>query len=149
MSKGYPRWFRLFFTLAMLAICAVFVTQLIHQRQAVEQIGLLEQRIELTEKKLAKQQAEYDEYQTDLPLVEAELAKVAPLAAAEADRVQELKAQRFALREENAALAAEVALLQQQAEEANAAVLGDNEAVLSQLDDALSHLYKALEAQPD
>lgn len=147
MTHGYPRWFRLFFAAVMLVMCAVFVTQLISQRQAAEQIVLLKESITLQEKRLAKQQAEYDEYLAELPLVRAELEQNAPLAQAAAAQVTELKAQRTALREENAALAAELAALQQQAEESNAVHLADNEALLQQLEEAVTHLNTALEAQ--
>ena len=147
MTHGYPRWFRLFFAAVMLVMCAVFVTQLISQRQAAEQIVLLKESITLQEKRLAKQQAEYDEYLAELPLVRAELEQNAPLAQAAAAQVTELKAQRTALREENAALAAELAALQQQAEESNAVHLADNEALLLQLEEAVTHLNTALEAQ--
>ena len=147
MTHGYPRWFRLFFALVMLAMCAIFVTQLISQRQAAEQIVLLQESIELQEKRLAKQQAEYDQYLAELPLVQAELEKNAPLAQAEAARVTELKAQRTTLREENAALAAELAALTQQADAANAALRADNAAFLQQLEEAVTHLNTALEAQ--
>lgn len=144
MSKGYPGWFRCLFSLVMLAVCAVFAAQLIHRYQAEEQNAQLHYDIELTQKRLAKQQAEYDEYLAELPLVEAELAEVAPLAEAEAARVAELKAQRNALREENAALAAQLAALQQQAEEANASARSDHEELLQQLDEALSILNTIL-----
>lgn len=147
MTHGYPRWFRLFFAVVMLAMCALFVTLLISQRQAAGQIGLLQESIELQEKRLAKQQAEYDQYLAELPLVQAELEKNAPLAQAEAARVTELKAQRTALREENAALAAELAALEQQAEAAKTALRADNEAFLQQLEEAVTHLNTALEAQ--
>ena len=141
MTHGLPRWFRLLFTGVMLALCAVMVTQLIHQRDTLALITSLEGKIDTAQKRLAKQELEYDEYTSELPAVLAELEETAPLAEAAAARAAELKAQRNALREENAALAAQIAELQAQLD-----ALPAPEGIAQQMDDICTDLAEAADA---
>ena len=143
MTHGLPRWFRLLFVGVMLALCAVMVTHFIHQRSTLELIASLEAKIDSAQKRLAKQQKEYDEYTAELPEVLAELEIIAPQAEAATARAAELKAQRNALREENAAQAALIADLQ-----AQLAILPDPEGIVQQMEDArtdLTHVFDAVQ----
>ena len=98
----------------MLALCAVMVTQIIHQQSLCEEISLLEGKLDSARKRLAKQEKELAEYTAELPLVQQELEEVQPAADAAAQRVDDLKAERRALREENAAQAKVIADLEAQ-----------------------------------
>lgn len=143
MTHGLPRWFRLLFVGVMLALCAVMVTHFIHQRSTLELIASLEAKIDSAQKRLAKQQKEYDEYTAELPEVLSELEIIAPQAEAATARASELKAQRNALREENAAQAALIADLQ-----AQLAILPDPEGIVQQMEDArtdLTHVFDAVQ----
>jgi len=141
MTHGLPRWFRLLFAGVMLLLCAVMVTQLIHQRDTLTLIDSLEGKIETAQKRLAKQQVEYDEYTADLPLVLAELEETAPLAEAASARAAALKLERNALREENAALAAQIADLQAQLD-----ALPAPEGIAQKMDDVCSDLTDVSDA---
>ena len=146
MTHGYPRWFRLLFAVIMLTVCVVFITQLIAQHQAVEQIALLQSNVDLQSKRLVKQQKEYAEYMAEFPQVQAELERVAPIAKAAADQEAELRARRAALRSEQAELESQLAQLQEQVRDTNATALADHEAFNRQIQDAIDLLDAALEA---
>ena len=144
MTHGLPRWLRLLFTAVMLTLCAVMVTHLIHQHDTLAEIAALEGKIDSAQKRLAKQQLEYDEYTAALPEALAELDVVAPQAEAAANRAAELKSQRNALRDENAALDKQIADLEAQL----AAVREQGNAYL-ELDEAYATLIEAsAEPQP-
>jgi chromosome segregation ATPase len=146
MRQGLPRWLRLFFALAMLALCMIMAFQLVHQNQLRSQITDLQNRIETTQGRLAKQQMEYDKYTAELPAVQAELSRIAPEAEAAAARANELKAQRKALRSERTASAQALADLQAQAQAANILTSADAQTLTAQLDEAILLLTQACEA---
>lgn len=112
MTKGFPLWFRLLFVGAMLAVCVVMVTQIIHQHSAVEELAVLQGKIESTQGRIPRQVRERDEARDALPDVLAELAEAQPLADEQTARVNELKASRNALRKEIEAQRALIAELE-------------------------------------
>lgn len=149
MTKGLPGWFRALFTVVMLAVCIVMVTQLIHHRSAQLQIADLQSKIETIEKRRLKQQAEFDEYTAELPQVEAELAEAAPEAEAAAAQVDALKEQRKELRTQRDALAASLSDLQTQSDAANTVVNADTQSIIKQLEAAINSLNSTLEMLGD
>lgn len=138
MANGLPRWFRLLFVGVMLALCIVMVTQIIQHRSLAAEIVTLQGKLDTAQKRLAKQQKELDEYSAELPVVLAELETADPAARAAAERVAELKAQRNALRQENAEQAAIISDLQ-----AQLAALPDPDATTTQVDASITHLTEA------
>ncbi len=144
MAKGLPRWFCALFTIVMLALCCVLVSQLMQQQNAQLQIIDLQNKIETSEKRLLKQQAEYAEYTAELPLVEAELADAAPQAEAAAARVAELKEQRKILRAENESLQATLHELEEQSAAINADFNADTKGISEQLEQAIQTLTDLL-----
>ena len=143
MPNGFPRWFRLLFVVVMLALCAVMVTQIVQHHDLSARIADLRGKIETAEKRLAKQQAELDEYNTELPVVLAELETAAPAAEAAVVQVNNLKTQRTALRETVAQQNALIADLQ-----AQLAALPVPADTAVQLDAALTTLSEARDALP-
>lgn len=144
MTKGLPRWFCALFTVVMLALCGMLVFQLMQQQSAQLQIVDLQNKIETSEKRLLKQQAEHAEYIAKLPLVEAELAEAAPQAEAAAARVAELKEQRKTLRAENESLKATLRELEEQSAAVNAKFNADTKGISEQLDQAIQSLTELL-----
>lgn len=144
MTKGLPRWFCTLFTVVMLALCGMLVFQLMQQQSAQLQIVDLQNKIETSEKRLLKQQAEHAEYIAELPLVEAELAEAAPQAEAAAARVTELKEQRKTLRAENESLKATLRELEEQSAAVNAKFNADTKGISEQLDQAIQSLTELL-----
>ena len=114
MSRGLPKWFRALFVAVMLLTCAMVVTQVIRHVQLQDQIADLQLKVETTQKRLAKQQMEYDAYTAELPVVLAELETAEPAAAEAAAKADALKEQRKQLRAENAELAVRIEMLTEQ-----------------------------------
>ena len=142
MTRGLPGWFRALFTVVMLALCGVLVSQLIYQTNAQAQINDLTQKLDTTAKRLAKQEAEYNQYVAQLPQVQAELAQVAPQAEAAKTRKDELKAQCSALTAENKTLSSTLADLQAQASAENTDYFCDN----GQFGQSLTEIAEKLDA---
>jgi len=142
MTRGLPGWFRALFTVVMLTLCAVLVSQLVYQTNAQAQISDLTLKLDTASKRLAKQQAEYDRYVAQLPQVQAELAQVAPQAEAAQTRKNELKAQCSALTAENKVLSTTLADLQAQAITENTEYFCDD----GQFDQTLKDIADKLDA---
>lgn len=142
MSRGLPKWFRALFVAVMLLTCAMVVTQVIRQVQLQDQIADLQLKVETTQKRLAKQQMEYDAYTAELPVVLAELETAEPAAAEAAAKADALKEQRKQLRAENAELAAALEELKTQAE---AGLADEDSSTLNKsVDEAIAFLDAAL-----
>lgn len=108
MTNGFPRWFRVLFVALMLTLCTVLVTQIIHHQRLTAEIDVLLGKIDSAQKRMTRQVNELTEYSADLPQVLAELAVTGPAAEAAVARVNELKAERAALR---AAIAQQEAII--------------------------------------
>ncbi|MBQ8555888.1 MAG: hypothetical protein IJ438_08455 [Clostridia bacterium] len=109
-----PRWFRIVFVAVMIALCVTVVTQIPRQARLRSDISLAQEELSFSQQRLEKQLVEFEQIRTDLPLTEAELARVSPEAEAIYTREQELREQRKALRAENEAQAAAIAELEAQ-----------------------------------
>ncbi len=137
-----PKWFRALVVAVLLAACLTVATQLPRQTKLTAQKEQLALDVENTEKRLAKQQLEYDQALAELPLLQAELDEVAPKAAAIYETEQALRAQRKALRAEAKEVSAELAAAQA-AYDAEMAALGNVEGVIAEMEGALEALREA------
>lgn len=122
-SSRLPGWFIALFAAVMLALCALTAFCCVEQVSLRFQVDDLTLSLETSRQREKKQTYEYDEVVAALPLVQAELDAVRPLADAAEAAVTEKKATRKALREE-------IALLEEQL----AAVQAEVEALQAQLD---------------
>lgn len=100
MSKGLPRWFRLFFVLMMIVLCFVVVTQLIAQRNYALQLDELHNDIEIANGQLALQKKQNREYLEEKVAMTAEIAELAPVAEAKKAETDALKAEKKAVKKE-------------------------------------------------
>ena len=100
MSKGLPRWFRLFFVLMMIVLCFVVVTQLIAQRNYALQLDELHNDIEIANGQLALQKKQNREYLEEKVTMTAEIAELAPVAEAKKAETDALKAEKKAVKKE-------------------------------------------------
>ena len=100
MSKGLPRWFRLFFVLMMIVLCFVVVTQLIAQRNYALQLDELHNDIEIANGQLALQKKQNREYLEEKVAMTAEIAELAPIAEAKKAETDALKAEKKAVKKE-------------------------------------------------
>lgn len=107
-SSGLPAWFRLLFTVMMLAVCAVVAFCTVERVSLEYQAEDLARSVETSHQREKKQEYEYDQVVTELPQTKAELEEVLPRAEAAQATVTDLKAQRKALREEKENLEAEL-----------------------------------------
>lgn len=138
MNRPIPAWFRTLFVIVMLITAITVTTQLFHLAALETQIADAAYDLEVLEKRLAKQQLEYDTAVTSLPDMETQAAETAPLAEAIYAQEQALRQQRKDLRAENEVLTAEIARLQAELEQS-----GEQ---MSQIDAAIAHLQDALDA---
>ncbi|MGN0755302.1 MAG: hypothetical protein ACI4ME_12670 [Aristaeellaceae bacterium] len=134
LSRGFTA-----IIVAVLLLCSVVVAGfLCYQVSVTEQIGEAEVKLEAVQGRLRKQEAEFAQYRTELPLVEAQLAELQPVADAAYEQEQALRQQRKELRAEKSALEEQLAALQAQASEAGEEAL--------QLSAAIERLQEALVA---
>lgn len=112
-TQRCPGWFCGLFVAAMLVLCAFLAQWTLDQARLQAQIADLEISLDTSRGREARQLHEYDEVVRALPLAQAELERVAPLAEEAKARESELRQQRKDLRAENA-------LLLQQVDEAQA-----------------------------
>lgn len=127
-----PGWFRAVFVTVMFLTCAVLAWYAVSQYELRFQVADLTLSLDTSRQREAKQQYEYDQVVAQLPVVRAQVAELEPLAAAAVATETDLRAQRKALRAENASLLeqleavqAEVTALQEQ----EAALLAEVEAL--------------------
>lgn len=122
-----------FLALALLAASFCAMAGMIGNMSLEAGINGIRANIVIEQGKTRKQQAEYDEYTNQLPIVSAELSEIEPEAKAATELIDGLKAQRKALRKQiendakalealepiidNAALEKQVALLEEQVDE--------------------------------
>ena len=104
-----PGWFRGVFVAVMLLVCAWLAFFAVDQARLKAQIADLTLSLETSRGREARQNHEYDEAITALPLAREELAKMEPLAQVAKERETELRQQRKDIRAENAALEAQIA----------------------------------------
>lgn len=119
--QRWAGWIRAIFVAMMFFTCAVLCWYAAEQYELRFQIADLSLSLDTSRQREVKQQYEYDQVVAQLPLVQAEVAKQEPLAAAAQATETDLRAQRKAIRAENAALTeqtqalqAETALLQEE-----------------------------------
>lgn len=104
--KKSPAWLARLFIGVMLLFCA-FLTAFVLLRGSLSfQLADLALSLETSQGRERKQQYEYDQVQTELPLTRAELEETQPLADAAAEKVSQLKAERKRLRAEKKELEA-------------------------------------------
>ncbi len=141
MQKICPRPLSAAVVIVLTLLCITVVTQLFAQASTEAAIAHKQDELDATRRRLEKQLQEYDEALARLPIVQAEVEEVQPLAQAAYDQEQALRAQRKALRSENADLADQLAVLQVQSEEAMAQA--------DALQQAVAHLQSALDDLAD
>ena len=92
------------FIAVMLAVCMLLACFAVDQVRLRAQIADLTLSLETSRGREARQNHEYDEAVAALPLVQEELARVAPLAEEAKAQESDLRQQRKDIRAENAAL---------------------------------------------
>lgn len=120
-----PGWFKAVFVAVMFFTCAVLCWYASSQYELRFRIADLTLSLDTSRQREVKQQYEYDQVVAQLPLTQAEVAEMEPLATAAQAAEAELRAQRKALRAENAALTQQLEALQ-----AEVAALKEQEAAL-------------------
>ncbi|MBQ7304834.1 MAG: hypothetical protein IJW85_01360 [Clostridia bacterium] len=120
-----PGWFKAVFTAVMFLTCAVLAWFAASQYELRFQVADLTLSLDTSRQREVKQQYEYNQVSAELPVVLAQVADMEPLAAAAVATETDLRAQRKALRSENAAL-----LEQAEALQAEVAALKEQEAAL-------------------
>ena len=96
--------FRGLFVTVMLIVCVLLAVFAVDQVRLRAQIADLTLSLETSRGREARQNHEYDEAVAALPVAQAELARVEPLAAAAQAEEKELRQQRKDIRAENASL---------------------------------------------
>ena len=102
VSKG----FRAIFVAVMCVVCGALCVLAVRLTQQSEQLRLTQLQLDASLARLKLQQTQRAQIDVDLPETLAQLQAVQPEADAASAREQELRAQRKALRSENAELAA-------------------------------------------
>lgn len=115
-----PGWLRAVFIAVMFFTCAVVCWYAASQYELRFQIADLTLSLDTSRQREVKQQYEYDQVVAELPIVQAQVAQMEPLAAAALATETDLRAQRKALRAENAALAEQLEAVQAQLAELTA-----------------------------
>lgn len=141
MQKSCPRPLAAAVVIVLTLFCITVVTQLFAQTSLEAAIAHKQDELDATRRRLEKQLQEYDEALARLPIVQSEVEEAQPLAQAAYDQEQALRAQRKALRSENADLADQLAALQAESEEALAQA--------DALQQAAAHLQSALDDLAD
>ena len=96
--------FRGLFVTVMLIVCVLLAVFAVDQVRLRAQIADLTLSLETSRGREARQNHEYDEAVAALPVAQAELARVEPLAAAAQAEEKELRQQRKDIRAENVSL---------------------------------------------
>ena len=112
MRSPLPRWFSALLVIVLLAAAVTVVTQLLRQAELTAAIDDTAYDLTVLQRRLEKQQLEYDQLLAELPMVQAEAGALAPDAQAAYEQEQLLRQQRKDLRAENAVLAQEIADLE-------------------------------------
>lgn len=120
-----PGWFKSVFVTVMFLTCAVLAWFAASQYELRFQVADLTLSLDTSRQREVKQQYEYNQVAAELPVVLAQVAEMEPLAAAAVVTETDLRAQRKALRGENAAL-----LEQAEAVQAEVVTLKEQEAAL-------------------
>lgn len=143
MNKPLSRAFTAVLVAVLLLCSAVVAVTLFHQASVLEKLSQVQANLEAVQGRLRKQEAEYAQYQEELPLILAQVAELQPEADAAYELEQALRQQRKDLRAENSALADELDALQAQAGEASETAQQTAAAIerLQNALDALSGLY--------
>lgn len=131
-----PGWFRALFVVVMLFTCAVVAWFAFEQSDLLFRLDDVSRSLDTSRQRMQKQQYEHDQFVAALPEVEAELARVQPLADA-------AMAQDKALRDQRKALRAEVKELQQQLADAEAARTAAQEQ-LAELEATIAELERLI-----
>ncbi|MBE5803213.1 MAG: hypothetical protein E7316_01705 [Clostridiales bacterium] len=134
-----PGWFRAVFITVMFLTCAVLCRFAIEQYDLHFQVADLSLSLDTSRGREVKQRYEYDQVVAELPVVQAQVAELEPLAAAALATETDLRAQRKALRAGNAALQEQLEALQAEVvalQEQEAALLAEVE-ILRQQEQAL------------
>ncbi len=137
-----PGWFKAVFVAVMFLTCAVLAWYAVSQYDLRFQVADLTLSLDTSRQREVKQQYEYNQVAAELPVVLAQVADMEPLAAAAVATETDLRAQRKALRSENAAL-----LEQLEAAQAEVEVLTQQEAELMAEVEALRLQEKQLKEQ--
>ncbi|MBQ8313773.1 MAG: hypothetical protein IJX84_11305 [Clostridia bacterium] len=124
-SMHMPGWFKSVFVTVMFLTCAVLAWFAASQYELRFQVADLTLSLDTSRQREVKQQYEYNQVAAELPVVLAQVAEMEPLAAAAVVTETDLRAQRKALRGENAAL-----LEQAEAVQAEVVTLKEQEAAL-------------------
>lgn len=116
-----PHWFRIFFAVVMLGVCAVLAWCACDGDALRFQLTDVAGMLDTSRQRELKQQYEYDQAAAALPEVMAQVAELAPQADAAKAAEAELRAQRKQLRADNEALTVQLdeisaALVQAQAD---------------------------------
>lgn len=96
--------FRGLFVTVMLIVCVLLAVFAVDQVRLRAQIADLTLSLETSRGREARQNHEYDEAVAALPVAQAELARIEPLAAAAQAEEKELRQQRKDIRAENVSL---------------------------------------------
>ena len=127
-----PGWFRALFTAVMLLFCITMCHLTVERASILNQVADLEQKLETSRGRERKQTAEYEAVTARLPEVQAELARVLPLA-------EEKKAEETILREERKRLRQEI----QELKEKNA-VFSASQERMAEAEEAAGALLREL-----
>ena len=157
MRLKCPDWFRVLFTVTMLAVCVLLAVITLQQNSLRAQRDDLMLKLETSRGRVAKQIYEYNQVQAELPEVLAALESAQPQADAAKTEENRLRQERKTLRESAKALQTEAEALEIERNEAQKqvnALLAQVEAqrqTLLDLMDALQVTADALNAlmQPE
>lgn len=127
-GSGY---FRGLFVAVMLIVCVLLAWFAVDQTRLRAQMADLTLSLETSRGREARQTHEYDEAVAALPQVQAELARVAPLAEAAKAEENELRQQRKDIRAENEALQEQIESAQAQLDALTAQAAALQEAAAS------------------
>lgn len=143
--QRWAGWLRAVFVAVMFFTCAVVCWYAVEQYSLRFQIADLTLSLDTSQQREVKQQYEYDQVVAELPVTQAEVARMEPLAAAAKAKETELRGVRKTLRAQSASLAQQLEAVQ-----AETAALQDQQSALQAEVDALrqqeAELRKQLEA---
>lgn len=144
--QRWAEWLRAVFVAVMFFTCAVVCWYAVEQYNLRFRIADLTLSLDTSQQREVKQQYEYDQVVAELPVTQAEVARMEPLAAAAKAKETELRGVRKTLRAQSASLAQQLEAVQ-----AETAALQNQQAALQAEVDALrqqeAELRKQLEAK--
>lgn len=109
-----PGWFRGLFVVVMLVVCVLLAGLAVERMRLQASVDDLIIQLDTSRGREARQTHEYEEAVAALPLAQAELENIAPLAEAAQQREAELRQQRKDIRAENSALQEQIAAAETQ-----------------------------------